>query len=267
MPVQLAGQASCKGSVLIALRVRGVMYSMQTSSAGIRPCLSVIVSGASPFAPHVQDTAAILERGADRGRFLITLAAGIGDALVVGLSAIDQIVEDDPQAAGSIDVLCNPLQAEIFAEDPRIHQIVQTETLFFAGPRLAEWPRAILLDAEGARVARFLRERHYEAVFPSIVAPGLYRALHTRLMYPDLFTLGRDLLIRRSPSSMPVYKLVRHIVDRYFGKDTPPSALSEEIPLYLGARHIQQAVAMMERLKQASPLRVRHARYLVGRRG
>jgi hypothetical protein len=140
---------------------------------------------------------------------------------------------------------------------------VQTKTLFFAGPLLAEWPRAILLDAEGAQVARMLRERHYEAIFPGIVAPGLYRALHAPLMYPALLRLGRDLLLRRTPSDVPVYKLVRHIVDRHFGKHTPPDALAEEIPFYPGARHIQQAIAMMERIKQASSLREGRARVLL----
>ena len=222
-----------------------------------------IVSVAPNSAHHTPSTAGTMESKAATGRFLITLAAGIGDAVVVGLSAIDQIVENDPQACGKIDVLCNPLQSQIFEYDPRVNRVIQTDTFFFAGPRVTQWPRAIVLDAEGTRIAHFLRERHYEAVFPSIVAPGLYWALHTRMMYPDLFKLWRDLLIRQTPSDLPVYKMVRQIVNRYFRKDMPPSALSDDIPLYLDTRHIQRAVTVIERLKKTSPLGQENARVLL----
>jgi len=226
------------------------------------PSVDRIFSGASSSAHHALGTSVAIESKADTGRFLITLAAGIGDAVVVGLSAIDQIVENDPQAYGKIDVLCNPLQSQIFECDPRVNRVIQTDTLFFAGSRVTQWPRAIVLDAEGTRVVHLLRE-HYEAVFPSIVAPGLYWALHTRMMYPNLFGLGRDLLMRRAPSDLPVYKMVRQIVNRYFRKDMPPSALSDDIPLYLDTRHIQRAVAVVERLKKQSPPGPEHARVLL----
>ncbi len=211
-----------------------------------------LVSEASFPVQHALDTS--LSKAADTGRFLITLAAGIGDTVAVGLSAIDQIVENDPEAYGKIDVLCNPLQSQIFEYDPRINRIIQTDTLFFAGSRVAEWMRAIILDAEGARVAHWLRDRRYEAVFPSIVAPGLYWALHSPMMYPNLFKLVRDLLIRRIPSDVPVYKMVKQIVNRYFRKDIPPSALSDEVLLYLDTKHIQKAVSVVEHLKKQSPL-------------
>lgn len=228
------------------------MYSMEETPS-TRCSFGGIVSGVSSSAPHVQDAAVTIGRKADRGRFLITLAGGIGDAVVVGLGALDQIVENDPEAYGKIDVLCNPLQSQIFEYDPRLNRIIQTETAFFAGPSITEWPRAIRLDAEGARVARFLRERHYEAIFPSIMAPGLYGALHARMMYPDLFRLVQDLLMRRTPSDVPVYKMVRQMVNRYFNKDIPLSALSSEIPLYVDTKHIQQAATLIEHLKKKSP--------------
>ncbi len=202
-------------------------------------------------------------KAADTGRFLITLAAGIGDTVAVGLSAIDQIVKNDPEAYGKIDVLCNPLQSQIFEYDPRISRIIQTDTFFFAGSSITQWPRAVLLDAEGARVARFLRERRYEAVFPSMVAPGLYWALHAPMMYPNLFKLVRDLLTQRTPSDLPVHKMVRQIVNRYFGKDVPPSALSDEIPLYVDAKHLQQAATVIEHIKKASPLCQENAQVLL----
>lgn len=197
------------------------------------------------------------------GRFLITMGEGIGDAVVVGLSALDQIVANAPEAAGHIDILCTPLQAQIFEEDPRPNRIIQSETPFFAGSRMRDWPRAIWLGAEGARVARLLREQRYEAVFPAMVAPGLYRVLHAPLMYPDLFRLGRDLLTQHTPSDLPVYKLVRHIVNRSFHNSAPPHSLPEEIPLYLGARHIRQAITIIGRLKAESSVGQAQAQILL----
>ena len=48
------------------------------------------------------------ESKADTPRFLITLDRGIGDADLVGLSAVDQIIQNDPAAYGKIDILCTP---------------------------------------------------------------------------------------------------------------------------------------------------------------
>ena len=157
------------------------------------------VSGASS-ARHAQDTSSAAEGKADTPRFLVTLDAGIGDAVAVGLSTVDQIVENDPEAYGKIDVLCNTLQSEVFEHDPRINRIIQTEKVFFAGPHITEWLRGTILDAEAARIVHFLRNRRYEAVFPSIVAPGLYLRLHSPIMYPDLFELVINLLTLRTPS-------------------------------------------------------------------
>ena len=56
----------------------------------------------------------------DTPHFLITLDCGIGDAVAVGLNAVDQIIRNDPTANGAIDVLCNQLQTEVFTYDPTI---------------------------------------------------------------------------------------------------------------------------------------------------
>jgi len=162
------------------------------------PSVDRIFSGASSSAHHAPGTSGAMESKAGTGRFLITLAAGIGDAVVVGLSAIDQIVENDPQAYGNIDVLCNPLQSQIFECDPRVKRVIQTDTLFFAGARVTQWPRALVLDAEGTRVVHLLRE-HYEAVFPSIVAPGLYWALHTDHLVSESLRVGEEFAHATSP--------------------------------------------------------------------
>src|SRR5260370_33091849 len=85
----------------------------------------------------------------------------------------------------------------------------------------------------------------------------------TRMMYLNLFELRGNLLMRRALSDLHVYKMVRHIVNRYFLKDLPPSALSDDIPLYLDTRHIQRAVAVVERLKKQAPPGQENARVLL----
>ena len=62
-----------------------------------------------------------------KARFLVMMAMGIGDAVAVGLSAIDQIIKNEPETDGKIDVVCNDLQADIFRFDPRIHTIICVE--------------------------------------------------------------------------------------------------------------------------------------------
>jgi hypothetical protein len=76
---------------------------------------------------------------ADTPRFLITLDKGIGDTALVGLSAVEQIIQNDPAAYGKIDILCSPLQSQIFEYDPRINRVIQTDKNFSAGPHVKEW--------------------------------------------------------------------------------------------------------------------------------
>ena len=71
------------------------------------------------------------ENKSDHARFLILMPPGIGGAVAVGLSAVDQIIRNDPAAYGKIDVVCNDLQADIFRYDPRIHEIIYVDRRFF----------------------------------------------------------------------------------------------------------------------------------------
>ena len=43
----------------------------------------------------------------DNPLYFVTMYKGIGDAVLVGLDFCHQIVKEDPQALGRIDVLCN----------------------------------------------------------------------------------------------------------------------------------------------------------------
>ncbi len=63
------------------------------------------VSGASSlYAEDAQGTSPAARSKADTPRFLITLDGGIGDTVLAGLSAIDQIIKNDPAAYGKIDI-------------------------------------------------------------------------------------------------------------------------------------------------------------------
>ncbi|HTK10445.1 MAG TPA: glycosyltransferase family 9 protein [Ktedonobacteraceae bacterium] len=190
----------------------------------------------------------------DTPRFLITLDVGIGDAVAIGLSAIDQLVAHDPFAAGTIDVLCNRLQAQIFAHDPRINRIIATNKVFFPGTHITQWLRGIMLDPEAVRVIHFLRQRCYEAVFPSIIAPGLYFRLHSHILYPRFFAMARYLLAFRKQADIHVTTVVEHMVNRHFGQPAPSVSSNKEIPLYLSATHVQKAMKLVATLKAEAAL-------------
>lgn len=200
----------------------------------------------------VQSSLPIVESKVDTPRFLITLDKGIGDTAIVGLSAIDQIIQNDPAAFGKIDVLCNPIQSQIFEFDPRINRVIQTDTQFSLGPQRTEWLGGIVLNAKDAQVIDFLRNRHYEAILPTIVAPGIYLRLHSHLMYPQVLKLTKNLLFRGTPSDVSMRKFIRQMVNKYFGNDIPISALSDEVVLYMDVKHIRKAVMVVEQMKEES---------------
>ncbi|HEX9132744.1 MAG TPA: glycosyltransferase family 9 protein, partial [Ktedonobacteraceae bacterium] len=204
-----------------------------------------------------------IESKAHTPRFLITLDRGIGDTTLVGLSAVDQIIQDDPAAYGNIDILCTPLQSQIFAYDPRINRVIQTDKNLSAGPHVTEWLRGIILDTEAAQIIHFLQSRRYEAVLPSIVAPGLYLRLHSHLMYARVFKLAKNLLLQGLPSDIPMRKFIRQMVNRYFGKDIPASELRDEVLLYLDIQQIRKAVMVIEQMKKGPNVVSENARVLL----
>ena len=81
-------------------------------------------------------------------RFLVTMYKGIGDAVSVGLSFVDQIIKEDPQAFGKIDLLCTGIQAEIFEHDPRVNRIILTNNSLFSPSEMTMWLQGIKLDAK-----------------------------------------------------------------------------------------------------------------------
>lgn len=81
----------------------------------------------------------------------------------MGLSAVDQIIKNDPAAYGTIDVLCNKLQTEVFTYDPRINRIIQTDITFFPSCDVTTWYKAIMLGTEAATVVNFLQRTGLKA--------------------------------------------------------------------------------------------------------
>lgn len=186
----------------------------------------------------------------DTPRFLVTLDVGIGDAVALGLRALEQIIENDPLATGAIDVLCNNLQAQVFACDPRINRIIETDKVFFPGIHMSQWLRGIILDSEAAQVVHFLRQRYYEAVFPSVIAPGLYFRLNSHIMYPHLFEMGRNFLELRKRLAIHESAIVKHMVNHYFKKARLAAVQNENVSLYISSNHVQKAMETIETLKE-----------------
>jgi len=185
----------------------------------------------------------------DRPRFLLAPDMGIGDAVAIGLSAVDQIVRNEAGAWGAIDILCNRVQAQLFAHDPRINRVIVSDCRFFPGRQISQWLRGIVLDENARRLVTFLHERHYEAIHPGIVAPGLYFRLHARLMYPDVLKLARDIFFPRLYTNLSMRKVARQMVNRYFGQSAPVDESADEVLLYVSHEHIQKARALAARLK------------------
>ncbi len=206
-----------------------------------------------------------LETGgkADTPVYLLTMYKGIGDAVAFGLSVIDQIIQNDPSAAGKIDVLCNRIQAEIFEHDPRVNRLIQASEKLFNKPELTNWSQGVLPDAGTTELVRFLRGRRYSAVFPGMIMPGFYFRLHLPVMTPNWLELGQNLLALRAQHDVPMHKIARRMVNRYFGNRSPLDTMSDEIPLYLSAEQVRNASEVVRDIKKRSSVSPDHGKLLV----
>src|SRR5947209_2833001 len=163
----------------------------------------------------------------DNPLFLVTMYKGIGDAVLVGLSFVDQIIKEDPQAFGKIDILCNSVQAAIFEHDPRVNRIILTNNSLFSPSEMTMWLNGITLDAETTALIHFLRARHYTAVFAFMFAPGFYLRLRSKIVYPNLLQLRKDFLSLSRQVDVPMSKITRRMVSNYFGNKRALSELSD----------------------------------------
>ncbi len=203
---------------------------------------------------QVQDISSELGSKTDTPRFLVTLNIGIGDAVSVGLRAIDEIIKNDPEASGKIDVLCSRFQAEVFKYDPRVNRIIQSDANFW--PEISLKQRVIgFLDPKIAQLAQFLHDRHYEAVLPAMAAPELYFRLDAHMMYPDFLMLRKDFsagLHGRSHGTIGV--IIRRMVDRYFGNKLPEPDPDEDAILYISEKEVRRAIKLAASIKERAHL-------------
>ncbi len=185
----------------------------------------------------------------NKARFLVMMAMGIGDAVAVGLSAIDQIIKNEPEADGKIDVVCNDLQADIFKYDPRINTIICIDDSFFPALDISSLDKGIVLKSEAIKLIHLLRRNHYKGVFPGNTTPFFYLRLHAPIMELGVLNLFRDYLSLRSQGDIPVSQITRKAINAFFGNRLPEPAIDEEIPLYIATQHIQKALTIIERMK------------------
>jgi hypothetical protein len=184
-----------------------------------------------------------------RARFLVMIPMGIGDAVAVGLSAIDQIIKNEPESDGKIDVVCNDLQADIFRHDPRINTIICIDDSFFPAVDISSLDKGIVLKPEAIKLIHLLRDRHYEGIFPGNTTPWFYHRLHAPIMQMGVLNMFRDYLSLRSQGDIPVSQITRRTVNAFFGNRLPEPAMDEEIPLYITTRHIEKAITVIESMK------------------
>ncbi len=202
-------------------------------------------------------------KGANNPLYLVTMYKGIGDAVLVGLSFIDQIIKEDPQAFGRIDVLCNSIQAELFEHDPRVNRIILTDNSFFSPSEMTMWLNGIRLDTKTASLIHFLQDRHYAAVFAFMFAPGFYMRLRSTIIYPNLLQLGKDFLYLSRQVEVPMSKITRRMVSDYFGNKRSIADISSEILLYMNSDQVKHAKAIVRNIKERSNVRSEAGKLMV----
>ncbi|MGZ3617474.1 MAG: glycosyltransferase family 9 protein [Ktedonobacteraceae bacterium] len=188
----------------------------------------------------------------DNPLYLVTMYKGIGDAVLVGLSFVDQIIKEDPQAFGRLDVLCNSVQAQIFEHDPRVNRIVLTNNSLFSPSEMTMWLNGIRLNAKTAALVQFLRDRRYAAVFAFMFAPGFYLRLRSTIVYPGILQLGKDLWSLSRQIDVPMSKITRRMVSNYFDNKRAMADICSTIPLYVSSEQIKNAGAIVRNIKERS---------------
>ncbi len=182
-------------------------------------------------------------------RLLITMPWGIGDTILVGLSAVDQITQNDPAGTVEIDVLCNHSQAELLEHDPRIHRLIQIDTSLFTTPEAGSWKRGIFLSPAARKLAPYLRDQHYSAVLPFMFALTLFYRLHTPVMFLNLRQIWHVISAMRAFGEVSIQKVIRQSINNYFGGKLPEPSVDEPIPLYICPEHVQKAMELVASIK------------------
>lgn len=177
---------------------------------------------------------------------LITMPWGIGDTIAVGLSAVDQVVRNDPTGNVAVDILCNHLQATLLEHDPRINAIIAIDESLLPTAEEGTWKRGVFLSPEAAKLAEHLRQQDYTAVLPFFFGPGFFYVLHMPVLFLNVAEVWQLMADLHSFKDISMPKIVRHIVNKLFtkrmrAKRVPAPCIDEPIPLYLCPEHLQEA--------------------------
>lgn len=165
--------------------------------------------------------------------FLITMPYGIGDAVYIGLAAIDEIKGCHPDAR--IDVLCMPVQRELFEYDPRVRSVYETGKNMWQTPKkeflFKLWER----DHQLLDLADTIRQPKYDAVFPGCGNFGFLRRLGYPLILPKARDIYQDIRTLRAFGDAPATRRVREAVRKHFHQPlmSPDCQNYNSIPLYI----------------------------------
>jgi hypothetical protein len=186
-------------------------------------------------------------------RLLITMPWGIGDAVSVGLSAVDQVARDDVKGIVAVDVLCNTVQAEILDQDPRIDHLIQIDASLLPTAEPGTWRRGLFLPARTRELARFLRRQRYTAQLPFMFAPTFFYLLHTPIIFLNPME-GLDVIAKiHALGDTSISHIIRNIVNKffakYYGEMLPEPGPDEPIPLYICPEHVRAAMQTVANVK------------------
>lgn len=202
------------------------------------------------------------ERVSER-KILITMPYGIGDAVYIGLSAVDQVVKNDPERTTQIDVMCNPLQTEIFLYDPRLTSIITVEKDLFPTQDKKTWVRAVFPGKRTRELFAFLQKQNYAAIFPGNMAFTFLHRLGGKVLYPGLRSVAKDFLTIRNYGDAPASRRVRTIINTYYGNNLSEPEIGEEIPLYINPLYVERAKKEVEQVKISSGIDPNEAKIVV----
>jgi len=176
----------------------------------------------------------------DPTSFLVMMEYGIGDVLLVGIPAIEGIIDHRSDARGKIDVVCNAVQAQLFECDPRIRQIIVTPQ------------RSIRPIADGD-IIESLREKRYAGVFPGEPNYMALRQIEAPIMKPGISLQVKFLQSLIGDENVPMRSLMRAIVDRFFGIKSSTFPQPELPTLYVPVKYLKAAKQYMQEIRRSFP--------------
>ena len=187
----------------------------------------------------------------NKSRYLVIMPLAIGDAIAIGSSAIDQIILNDHHAYGAIDILCSKVQSHLFQCDPRIRRMIIIKSDFFHTPGLKTLYKTLFLPSQTRLLADFLRQQHYQAIYPGMTTPAFYNRLQAPIMrLNNLRILCDTWAILHKGADIPISKMTRQVINDFFHNVLSEPVIDAEIPLYLDQVYIQQAVSQIKARKQ-----------------